>query len=330
MTISEKIKNLNKKKVIRGLSIFGGFGLIIIVTLFNLIWSGFDFNTWALDTLVLVVIIVAFVLFGESMGADSQSEDLDGLYQRELESYGLVLEQAKPKTIYLDQYISEEAKRELREKKISFLKEKHIDALDAELIIDNVKKEDLAKLFARKDDFGRHIYTKEQTEAIEYAFSGKISVHYPSANYYCSALDDFAYEGKLEAKDRFDSLQAFNKSSNRALKIGSMILTSAFWAGVTVKELISGQSDAEAIQTWFKLASRLFAAVGSIFSGFMTAVTDVKLSAMRIADKRSFLEQYLSAIRYGEFVPKTNSETAKAEFLKWIEKGEEPKEIEKS
>ena len=145
-------------------------------------------------------------------------------------------------------------------------------------------------------------------------FEGRVKFEPESVQYFLTlnALNENI--GTLEVGGKLNKAIKRNKLTHRTVKILSSLVISLVWGLLTVNDFISGQDT----QAWTNLVSRLAGLCTSFFSGYLSAVVEVKLEAEKIKNKVVVLTAFHNALHKKMFIPKLESELAREEYLNSI------------
>lgn len=314
-------KNITAKKLIKGSTLIVGLGLIVFMTLSNVIFDpkNLDLFKWFTNTLVLVGIMVFGLLMGESIGFDKQSEKINGLYQRNLKAYNEKRVLISPIQIYFSQFYIWFKERELYNKKVEHLVDESFDEQWARVIVKHIELSDLVVgKFVLEENDKFPIYIKgdakikkipqEKVELVKETLSLKLNA--PKYAYFLSAFDDGKSGGIIEKGSYLERKLKSDKRWNRTLKIVSSLFISLVWGMATTKEFVDG----EQLQAWFNLISRLTAFLTSFVSGWSSSVVSVKTTAQIFENKTNVLNDYQTYLDNKEFIPETYDEMVEREL----------------
>ena len=337
--LKDWLKNIDGKKLIK-LATFG-FGILFIVVV-SVVDAGidpskFDFFSWLSSTLILVGIMIYGLIMGESIGGDRQRENPNGLYQKNLSMYNALNKELEPIKNYFAQFYFIIVKRQIRAKKIDYLKSHGVDYEWCEIIVDKLalkdiwelKKEEGLLLKVDDEEIVIPYQTPEQIEAIEFVLSGKVIIKEPKPTYYLNAFDTINATYELEEPKHLDSEIKINKTLNRTFKILLSILISVFWAMLTVKDFMGGDDPIARATAWNNLVSRIMALFTSFASGWSSSVIDTKLRARKLKGKYDMLNRYKYAYESKEFVPMSKKELAKKTYNEVKQKQAEVEVVDK-
>lgn len=317
----EKIKKLDFKKTSRFVIIIFFIGAMVFGTITNLGFKSFDFLTWLADMMILLGIQVFGLIFGELIGKDKAHEELGGLFQRDLSSYNNLIATNKD-VIYrgFAQWYSKKLPEELFAKKRDFLTNKGIDYDNAIVIVkyldinlvDKLATEDI--FIEQKDKEPIYIgkIKDYQVEAVKYVLGGDFHLDAPNSSYYLSAHDNDKHSGLsiFELGNAYGRDIKHMKTFNRAIKLASSTIISAFMAALTVYELMGGDD----LGAWMKLLNRITALFTSLFSGYLSARATVKVEAFMLENKIASIGMFLADVKDKVFVIKTHEEIVKEKY----------------
>ena len=152
--MKEKLKKVDLKKIIKGLSIVWFIGLVVFMTIANLGFNDeFNLKTWLGNALLLMGIMVFGLLMGESIGTDKQMEKVGGLYQKSLFELNNFLDEINDILIYFVQFFQWFLTQELFDKKVNYLVMNNID-------INKLISNDDIKIIQDNDNY--HLLTKSR------------------------------------------------------------------------------------------------------------------------------------------------------------------------
>lgn len=340
--VKEFFKSLNLKKLLRGLVVLVGLGLIVFMTLANIGFTEhFNFVQWLGDVLVLVGIAIFFLFIGESAGYDRQRDKIErdkdgkiigGLFQRVLFELNTFLNEISNIIIYFEQFYAWQTPIQTTNKKIEFLVANGVDQRKAEKIVKYCTLEDLYNLkngtyeYTDPDDENHKVVIRRLEEyeilPVEEVLKGNVRMDMPSASFYLSPFS------KADTKQTFEKgllLQndiQVNKKLNRAAKITRVVFISLVWALFTVKDALSGNET----QTIMNLIIRLCMALTSFLSGWLSSVVTVRLEAEILMNKLDVLKMFKTAHEnklYPEYSPEELDEKELEETRKENEKAKE-------
>lgn len=323
------LKQINSKQAIKTFTFVIGLLLVIITTILDvgINKERFSWSKWLSRTMILVGIMVYGLLMGESIGGDKQKENPEGLYQINLNEYELYIKSIEPIVIYFSQFYYKFVQRQIRSKKIDFLKNNGILYDYCECIVDVVKTKDLWQLQKEEglvvkykgEDFFIEQQTKEQIEAIKFVVEGNVNIEEPKYNYYLSAFETNKNKYETEEPEELDKQIKVNKIANRSLKIVSSLVISIFWSMLTVNEFMGGGDPSAKAQAWSNLVSRITALFTSFISGWGSSVIDTRLRAKKLKGKTNMLIKFKSAYDTGDFIPMSLQERNKRKHDEVIE-----------
>ena len=332
-------KNVTKKKLIKAMTVAMVVALIVFSTISNAIIDPdhLDFFKWLTNSLILIAIMVFGLFMGESIGEDEQKEKTLGLYQTSIREYEAVSAKIADIRIYFSNFFLWYKERELRQARIDYLMDNEIDGRWAKICVDKLERSDFAvgKFILDEDKPSERLYlkqlpngstikihkaTKEEAERIEGMFDVKIDTY--GYAYYLSYVESDVRGGNLRKAVPLNKKLLSNKILNRSLKIASTLFISLVWGMLTVQEF---STDAERMQAWFSLMSRITCLITSIISGWTSAVVSVKIQAQIMRNKCDVLTDFRDAVDKGLFVPETYDEMVEREYLEQIGASEEPK-----
>jgi len=323
--VKEWFKSIDGKKAVKVLTFLFGLVLIIISSVVDagIDPNKFNFYTWISKTLILVGIMVYGLLMGESIGSDKQVANVNGLYQTNLKEYNEINKAIEPIIMYFSQFYYHFRDRQLRSKKIDYLKEHNVNIDYCEIIVDYITLKDIWEL---KKDSGLKVIlkdnseffipqqTEEQIEAIEFVVNGKVKMNEPKPNYYLYAFDTTKVKYELEEPKHLEEEIKLNKTLNRAFKIISSLVISILWAMLTVNEFMGGDDPTAKATAWNNLISRIVALFTSFVSGWGSSVIDTKLKARKLKGKYMMLVRFKNSYDNGDFKPISNQAQAKAKY----------------
>lgn len=324
----DKVKRADTKKMIKIFSIVLFLATIIVMTLTGFaIDKNFNILTWISNAAIIMGIMVFGMFFGESLGGDKQKELSGGLYQTALSNYKLIIKEIGQNIIYFFQWWNINKVQALEQKKIDFLADHDIDYRTAELIIKYCDKKDINDLSShpieKKDAKGKIFHldklNEDEYELVLYALTIKFNIN--NAGYFLSATGTNRSMSVLERGAQIDKQIRFNKNSNRLTKIGFSLVISLIFGLFAVEQVASGNT----AQVWVTLASRITALFGSLVSGWMSAVTDIRLKSEKIENKITVLKLFYFSLVKKEFIPVDEEELAKQKFEEYKKKEEEAK-----
>lgn len=322
LDLKERIaKAVTMKKAIRALTILVGLGLIVFMTVANIVLDPTNVNwqDYLTNALVSAGIMIFGLIMGESTGEDRQLEKVGGLYQTNLGLYHIAREDIEPISIYFAQFFIWYKERKTYLKRLNHLIDNGFTYEWAKAILDYTSLEDLDKLtrqtiLVKKGE--KEIIVKRIDESkravVEEVLNGNVKINSYGHSFYLSASGDGRPMDELEEPRIIQADMRLNKRANRIIKIGSSLIISALWAMVTVKDYMDGNS----AQAWLNLISRLTAFCTSFFSGWTTSVIDVKLQANLLSSKTSVLRAFKSSVDKGEWKPQSYEEEARAMYEK--------------
>lgn len=321
--IKDLVKTIDPKKLVKVATFVFGLLLIIVSTLVDagLDPNQFNFYTWISNTLILVGIMVYGLVMGESIGSDRQMGNVNGLYQHNLNEYNEILKQVEPIIIYFSQFYYKFLARQIRSKKIDYLKNHSVNIEYCEIIVDYITQKDIWELkqpsgilitLKDKSEFVIPQQNEEQIEAIQYVIDGKVKIKEPKPNYYLNAFDTTNVKYELEEPEHLENEIKINKTLNRAFKIGSSLVISIVWSMLTVNEFMGGDDPIARASAWNKLVSRIVALFTSFVSGWSSSVIDTKLRARKLKGKYLMLTRFKTSYDKKEFVPISSQAQARA------------------
>ena len=328
----EKLKRINIKFVIKTFTLVWGLILIVLMTITNVgLKEEFNWLLWLSNSLIIFMITVFGLLMGESGGRDKQLTKPDGLYQINKEEYEQTRKMVDHEINYFPQYYDIEKDSEYFRKKLDHVTSQNITREQAELILKYCQKEDieLLKKEPKKLENGlviRKITDEEVIEVIMDVFEGRVKFEAEPVNYFLTLDSSSKNIGVLEEGTYTDKDIKTNRLTHRTVKIISSFAVSLVWGLLTVKDFMSGDDT----QAWLNLVSRITALFTSYYSGWLSAVIEIKLEAKKIMNKIVVLKLFHNALLQKIFIPKLENELAQEEYEKHLlslQPAEEPKEI---
>ena len=327
----EKLKRINIKFVIKTFTLVWGLVLIVLMTITNVgLKEEFNWLLWISNSLIIFMITVFGLLMGESGGRDKQLAKPDGLYQINKEEYEKTRDMVDHEINYFPQYYDIEKDSEYFRKKLDHITTQNITREQAELIIKYCQKDDieLLKREPKKLENGlviRKITDEEVIEVIMDVFEGRVKFEAEPVNYFLTLDSSSKNIGVLEEGTYADKDIKTNRITTRTVKIISSFAVSLVWGLLTVRDFMSGDDT----QAWLNLVSRITALFTSYYSGWLSAVIEIKLEAKKIKNKIVVLKLFHNALLQKIFIPKLESELALEEYEKHIlslQPKEEPEE----
>jgi hypothetical protein len=319
ITLGGKKRNINVKKVIKIVTILVGLILIVLMTITNITFDlkNFNWTDWVTNALVLTGIMVFGLLMGESVGNDTQTTRINGMYQHNLSIYQDTLQEVKENEVYFPQFYSWFKEEHAKQKRIDYLVDNGFDLAHARnivLYLSSTEVEELTHRLIKKTIEGKDVYIRKITEAqkeyVNNIFSDKLKLETPSYSYYLSAFSSSNRKDILEQPYQFEKDIILNKRFSRAWKILFSLFISLVWATMTVQNFVGG-NDAQA---WLNLVSRLTAFCSSFVAGWGSSVVDVKIRANAIDNKTKVLQYFLTCLEKKDFMPTSYEDTAKEEY----------------
>lgn len=331
-------KGNNFKKIVKGLTILWGAILIVVITLVNVAIdpSRLNFYTWISNTLIICGIMIFGLFMGESLGVDKQTENVNGLYQKNLKDFNDRSNELERILIYFSQFFLWFKKKELYEKKLKYLIDNDVDGDMVENIVRYVKIEHLEDLSKHAiklvDRSGKDIFIEKQEinqiNAIKDVLQGKIKVDCPNPSYFLNAFENSRTQSILEEGKHIDKEISFNRHFSRAMKISVSIAISLVFSMLTVNEFWGDASSTQQMTAWLNLISRLTALTTSLFSGLISGSTEVKLRARKIKNKYLVLTLFKNAYESKEFIPQNATELAKKNYESYLEEKQKSEVIQ--
>lgn len=333
-SVKDFIKNINTKVAIKIFAIAFGFILVIITAIVDvgLDPSKIDKYKWLTNALITTGIMVYGLIMGESVGKDNSQRSMNGLYQKNLKEYNDLNKELEPIIIYFSQFYYGFTRKELRKKKIDYLKRHDVDYEWCELILDYITPKNVNLLLNEEGikivdkDGKEHIIpqqTENQLEAIKSVLNGEVKIDEPSPNYFLNAFETTKVRSELEEPKHIDTEIQVNTHGNRALKIATSLVISVLWAMLTVNEFMGGDSPNAKTQAWMNLVSRITALITSLVSGWSSAIIDTKLRARKIKGKYNMLVKFKSAYNQKEFIPVSKRKEAQETYDRVMKEREE-------
>ena len=323
-------KSINLKKWIKIGTLIVGVLLIIFTSFFNAQFDFYniDWYSWLTNSILLLAIMLYGIFIGQSTGEDFQKNKPDGMFQKSLGAYSLSLVAIEEIKIYFSQWWLWFKERQLKEKQIDYLIDNRIDGRIASVLVNNIKLEDVVvgkliydetkpteKIYLKEDSKNRVIkikkITKEEGEIVKNIFN--ITLDTFSDDYYLTLYDDGDTKVKMseKAKKINDKIKK-DKMINYVVKISTSFILSIVWSALTIQDFISDEASKR--MAWFNLISRLFALITSLFSGFSTAVINVRDQARAIENKSDVLNEYKRTTDKCMFIPETYEEMIEREL----------------
>lgn len=319
ITLGGKKRNINVKKVIKLVTILVGLVLIVLMTITNITFDlkNFNWTDWVTNALVLTGIMVFGLLMGESVGNDTQTTRINGMYQHNLGIYQDTLQAVKEYEVYFPQFYSWFKEEHAKQKRIDYLVDNGFDLAHAKnivLYLSSTEVDELTHRLIKKTTEGKDVYirkiTERQKQYVNNVFSDKLKLETPSYSYYLSAFSTSNRKDILEQPYQYEKDILLNKRFSRAWKILFSLFISLVWATMTVQNFVDG-NDAQA---WLNLVSRLTAFCTSFVAGWGSSVVDVKIRANAIDNKTKILQYFLTSLEKKDFMPKAYEDTAKEEY----------------
>ena len=318
----EKLRKINGKKLVKSLTFLWGLILIVVMTITNIgIDEKFDFLKWLGNALIIFGIMVFGLFMGESMGKDKQMSKEDGLFQKQLKAYRTFKEGIDNIIAYFIPFFQWFLPQQVEEKKVTFLTGIGMNKTKAERIVKYCTLDDFEKLksdiFIIPDEFdkdGKPLTIRKlqafEIEPTRRVLSGEIKVDNSTPSYYLSAQASSNALTILEVGKQLDRDIKFNRHSNRIIKLSISLVVSVLFGILTVKEFMDGGDT----QAWVNLISRITALFTSLFSGWLSAVIEIRLQAEKIENKVNVLKIFKNSYDKKIFVPKTEEELAQEEL----------------
>jgi len=297
--IFEKIKSTDAKKKSRFTVVILFVVLIILATITNIGFKGFDAVSWIINSLILAGIMVFGLFIGEGSGVDKFRDAINGQYQRNLKTYNETNIIVKPIVNMFSQWYLHILPSERLAKRMNFLLAEGVDFTKAEIIAKYASKEDFYSLCNEKSTKFIDPKTKEEHFVkklsedeklpVEFLLSGKFKLTAPNYNFFLVA-NSMGTENTVMVEEGLVLQKGIkvNKGLNRGAKIGISLGVSLFWSTLTVYELMSGDN----LQAWVTLVSRLTGFFTSMLAGYLGARVQVKLEARILLNKTRMLERF--------------------------------------
>lgn len=323
-------QSVNLKKWIKIGTLVVGVILIVFTSFFN---TRFDLENinwydWLTNSILLLAIMLYGIFMGQSTGEDYQKNKVGGLFQKNCNTYNETLLLIDSIKIYFSQWWLWFKEKQLKEKQIDYLIDHRIDGRIASVIVNNIKSEDVVvgkliydnekpteKIYVKEGSKGRAIkikkITEEEGEIVKKIF--QITLDTYSDSYYLTLYDDGDTKVNMSEKGKKinDKIKR-DKIVNYAIKISTSFILSIVWSALTINDFVSDETTQR--QAWFNLMSRLFALITSLFSGFGTAVVNVRDQARAIENKSDVLNEFHTTTEKGLFVPETYEEMIEREY----------------
>lgn len=327
-TAAQRLKQLNTKKAIKGMTLLIGLILIVFMTITDIVFdpSKFDIFTWLSKTMILVGISTFGLFMGESIGRDKLQEAVEGLYQTALSAYSVIRKSIEPYYNYFGQYYTRFIAKELREKKINFLVANGFDGDEAEILVDNINERDIPELLKgpikKMNKRGKVVGICQINPDQEQVMKDMvvITLDAPDFAYFLSANATSNQKGIAEKGKEIPKERKFSKHFNRIWKLMFTMVVTAAWSILTVQDFMGGDNT----QAWVNLISRLTALASSFTSGWGSSIIDSKLASEELDNKTILLTDYDYAIKNKEFIP----EDYEARFAREDKEAEERKKAE--
>lgn len=325
-------KNITAKKLTKATTILMGVVLIVFMTISNVIFDpkNLDFFKWFTNSLILVGIMVFGLLMGESVGHDKQAENVNGLFQINLNSYNVFRSTLDDIEIYFSQFYLWFKERELIRKKIEILVDNSFDGQWAKMLVLNAKKEDLVagklikgeekeKIYIKQDEKGNFIKLKkisaEDAANVQKMLDANLNGT-PKETYFLSAFANGSGGGLLAQSGSLQRKIKLDKRFNRTFKIVSSLFVSLVFGMASVSDFADENAK---LQAWMNLITRLTALITSFVSGWGSSVITVKTEAEIIANKEAVLRTFRKYADNGEFKPLSYEEEVAIEYDKQLQ-----------
>ncbi len=320
--------------------------IIIGSYLWNLMFDPehFDVNKWANraifnGSISLAMMVLGFLAIGESAKARE-----DGKYQLRRAAFNDIVDglYKNSRIVYLDQFVSWYAERQVREKRIRYLTKHGMPRMDAEIIIDHASLDDLEKISGLKPgqkphgSFGEDVVKKDKdgndilipairdtlVAYVEESLDGTISVEVEDASYYTTA--DKNKKADLTSLERaqateHERVKSLRWSFSSKVMIGLFYVTLFALLGV---DLNTGLGKADAI---WNLIFRLGSATLGFVSGGFIGFSNTQFIYKWLGDKMRVLNEYNQYFDTKEYQPKTYAESVKERIEAAKKKEEEEK-----
>ena len=292
--VAQRVHNVGTNgKIALAVAVF----VVFITTFVSFVDAGFDpsqinWADWAVKVAMNEAIAFVMMFAGETFYVSYCTTKEDGKYQTYLSDYldkrALIIED----TQYFGQYLRMVHNRETKDADLNYLIDHGIENAKRILMLDIHDIPHLKNPYSKTLDDGTKLefksYTKAQIKIIKYVLEGGVVVkRMPKAFYLdkdnkTAGLSDYQQAGHIADEIRIV------KGFGRVSKALSMVLVSALFAGITVKEFANG-ADA---QTWYNLVSRLVAAGGGFWAGCRNSFNVNEIECRAFSLKTTMLSEY--------------------------------------
>lgn len=329
-TVADKIKNINFKKFARGFAISWMVLFIIVMTITNVgIDKTFDWLKWLGNAMILFGISVFGLFMGESMGVDMQKEKVGGLYQKSLFDYNTFRDAVDSIIIYFGLFYDWIVPQRLESKQTNFLIMNDVSHKKAKNIVKYCTINDLEDLkngaIKKVDEKGNEVFidqlAQHEIEPVTEVLNGHVKLELSGTAYYLQAFAESSQRDTLEQGEVYKRARAYNRRSNRIIRLVSGAFISLALGILTVNDFMRGNDG----QAWMNLVTRITNLVTALFSGWLSGANDVKLEANAIANKTDILKLFKSAHDKHLFELYDEDEKAKEHYQKQEQEKEEAK-----
>lgn len=311
-TVSERIKMLNYKQLIRAATMILGLVVIILMTIFQLgINENINWSEWMTNCLIMVGITLFGLYMGDSSWEDHLKVVPNGLFQVALHSFEDQEKKVHDKMPYFSGYYVIHCSKELIEKKANYLANEGIPGSECIALAKNLRDYDIPKIFEeaieRVDEEGKPVklcrVEEKNADAVRDMMT--ITLSAPNYSYFMTATNQSDVLGLAENGRILPKKRRSSKTFNFGFKVITGIIFSAIFAWFTVKEFAMGGDEAARLQAWMNLLSRISHLCTSFAAGCSTAVIDIRIASDEIDNKTMMLLEYQTAIDKKEYFPET-------------------------
>lgn len=301
---------------------------------------------WINNTVIAMTLSIVGLILFESIITDKLKGKERGKYQNALqgmyspdgkfiEGYYQKREKIRPIERHFADWLEWYGKEELRKKKINTIGSvdaelvfNHLDEIDNPLLLcdhTEIKKE---HWFSRikiqevkgaplKMKDGAIISKKSESEVagIFKVKDDKVKIYPYEAPYYLTIDSVPMNVSQIDKANVLNKGKQENQVFSRTFKIAVGIITSVYWAMVTVDNF----SNLTSARAWLLLIVRLGTLVGGLVSGWSGADMNVKFDIDILNDRSAMLDNFYSDMTTGRFNPKKYQEDLAEEHRKEAE-----------
>lgn len=301
-------------------------GVVIFTIFFTVIRAGWnpeniDFASWVTKMAINVALCLVCMFVGETFFISYLTKRPDGVYQENLTWYKTKRTMVENKTNYLGQYLNIQHEKEVVRSRHDYLQDNGIENVNGVLLLDITEVDNLIQPYKKTLDNGKVVkfkpYTKKQIKLIKYVLEGNVVIKRVPKNFFLDANSNAIGRTDYNQAGSINFEKEATRHSRRIIKVITILLISAFWAGLTVDGFMKGDD----VQAWFDLISRITACIGGFVTGCFTSGRVNRIECRELVLKGTFLNEFHEFLNKNpNYFTKTDEEwEADSIYEKWEE-----------